>query len=130
MIRKLPVVIVIAFCVWGPLRGAQAAPSGCQAKELALQREIEYARQHGNIHREEGLTRALANVRLWCSDERLYKDARQEVAELERKVDERRRELAEAQAKGDKKKIQKRERKLEESLRKLQERQKELQGLE
>lgn len=92
----------------------------CKAKEEALQRQLEMARRHGNTGRVQGLERALANIRTWCTDDSGKSRAEMTVLDKEREVFERETELEEARQSGKPDKIAKRERKLQEARRELE----------
>lgn len=96
----------------------QAEPhlaTGCAAKRLNIEHQIDYARAKGNSHREEGLKIALSELNANCTDEGLRSEREADVRKKERKVTESRHELAEAQADGREDKIEKRRRKLAEA---------------
>ena len=93
---------------------------GCKAKEEAVQRQLEQARQYGNTNRVRGLERALANIRTWCTDDSLKSRAEMKVLDKEQEVFEREAELEEARQGGKPDKIAKRERKLQEARRELE----------
>ena len=94
---------------------------GCAEKEYRIQKQLEYARTYGNIHRVEGLERALKKTRLYCTDNKITSGWQEKVAEKEEKVSERMAELRRAQASGKSDKIRKKERKLQEAKDELRE---------
>ncbi len=93
-----------------------AQPRSCDAKRGAIEREIDYARAHGNAARVDELETALAQLNANCTDASLRSDAQRKVDAAQRKLDQRQRELQEARAAGKgAKKIAERQRKLEEA---------------
>lgn len=95
--------------------------SGCAEKEYHIQKQLEYAKAYGNMHRVRGLERALTKVQLYCTDGKITSDWQEKVADKERKVRERVAELQHAQASGDPEKIRKKEKKLQEAKNELME---------
>lgn len=94
---------------------------GCTIKAENIQRQIEYAKAHGNTHRVAGLEKALAEVNAHCTDTGLKSDLNAKVKEKEQKVAERKAELQNAQAKGDQKKIARKRSKVTEAEQELKE---------
>lgn len=100
---------------------AQAGPL-CQQKEQAIQKEIDFARQHNNQRQINGLERALTETRANCSDESVRKAHQEKIQQHQKKVAEREHELQQERDKGgDSKKIAKREKKLADAQRELKE---------
>lgn len=95
---------------------------GCAAKRQNIERQMEYARAHGNAHRVEGLGIALSKLDTYCTDAGLRAQRESNVRSKERKVEKARQELVEAQADGRQDKIIKRQLKLEEAQAELMER--------
>lgn len=93
---------------------------GCQAKESMLVWKLAEARENGRTGQVQGLERALANVRTWCTDGSLKAKADLDLWEKEQEVAEREKDLQEARAGGKPEKIAKRERKLEKARRELE----------
>lgn len=121
------ILLVLPLLVYSSL--SLAAPN-CAIKEQKLREQLEYATRYGNVHRIEGLNRALANVRTYCYSgyENGYNrydyapaarpfefDRQHQIAKKQRKVEKRKQELHEAQLKGKPSKIAKRQRKLAEA---------------
>ncbi|WP_088743332.1 DUF1090 domain-containing protein [Cobetia sp. QF-1] len=107
---------------------SQELVSGCQDKANSIKKQIEYANEHSNTHKVEGLKKALTAVETSCDEESLLKDRKDKIKEKEEKVEERRDELEEALSEGDSDKISKRERKLTEAQKALSEVKSELTG--
>ena len=112
------------------LAGNAWAYKDCKAKEQMLERKIAIAKAHGNPHKVTGLERALANVRLYCTDDSLRGKAEMKALDKREEVMEREADLEEARATGDAKKIAKREKKLAEARAEAAEAEKELKALQ
>lgn len=121
------IFLVLPLLVYSSL--SLAAPN-CAIKEQKLREQLEYATRYGNVHRVEGLNRALANVQTYChggykgrynrydytpATQPFEFDRQYEIAKKQRKVEKRKQELYEAQLKGKPSKIAKRQRKLAEA---------------
>lgn len=100
--------------------------NGCEIKKQNIQRQMEYAKVHGNQYRIQGLERALQNVERDCTPDKVVENTRLELREKQLDVKERELELKEAQRKGDTDKITKRENKLAEAKAELKELEEEL----
>lgn len=109
---------------------ALADNPACQYKADEIQNQIEYARKHGNVHRERGLERALANVQAHCKDTDLLSSKQDEIREQQEDIQERVDEIAEKRSEGRQDKVQKLEKKLERDRAKLEELQDELKELQ
>ncbi|WP_028221156.1 DUF1090 domain-containing protein [Paraburkholderia oxyphila] len=93
-----------------------AQTSGCDAKRQSIEREITYAKAHGNAKRVDGLETALAQMNANCTDAVLRSDAQRKVVAAQKKLAERERDLQEAKANGKSaKKIADRQRKVDEA---------------
>lgn len=99
---------------------------GCDIKVAKIEKEIAYAKAHGNKNRVAGLEKSLAEVKANCNDQDLRADMEQKVTDKQRKVVEREADLKEAQVKGDTKKIAKQQKKLAEAKQELLEAQQKL----
>ena len=129
---KKAMILVLGFLFIAPSPGGAAGRERdvCAEKEKAITRQLEFARQHGNVNRVRGLERALENVRAWCSQKGEQSEAELKVLEKQEEVWEREEELAEAVAEGGKPdKIRKYERKLEEARAELLEAERERDAL-
>lgn len=94
----------------------------CQQKQQEIQRQIDYARQHGNTPRIAGLERAKAQAGNGCTDEKLKATHAAKINDQEHQVAERQRELDEAHHDGESsKKIAKKQQKLDDAQRELKE---------
>ena len=105
---------------------AQDEVKGCDAKELAVEQQLEYAKAQGNEHRIKGLEQALTAIQNECSEGELRQELQAEVDEKTRDVEEREQELAEAQRSGKADKIEKKRHKLAEAQQELLEAKREL----
>lgn len=92
---------------------------GCAAKKQSIERELSYAKEAGNKHRQRGLEKALAEVQN-CDDASLQRERQSKVNDAEAKVKEREAELAEEKAEGKAKDIAKAQRKLDEARQDLE----------
>jgi len=99
---------------------------GCDAKELAVEQQLEYAKAQGNEHRIKGLEQALTAIQNECSEGELRQELQAEVDEKARDVEVREQELAEAQRSGKADKIEKKRHKLAEAQQELLEAKREL----
>ena len=88
------------------------ASSLCGEKEQNIQSEINYAEQHNNPHRVEGLKKALSEVKANCTDSKLIAEHQEKITQQKAKIAERQSALDKAHLKGDADKIAKREKKL------------------
>ncbi|EML2681547.1 MULTISPECIES: DUF1090 domain-containing protein [Klebsiella] len=120
IIKALTCLILVSPFVAG-VATASSKWSGCAEKEYQIQKQLEYAKAYGNIHRVRGLERALTNVQRYCTDGKLTSEWQEKVADKESKVRERMEELRHAQASGDPEKIRKKEKKLQEAKNELME---------
>ncbi|UXN02624.1 MULTISPECIES: DUF1090 domain-containing protein [unclassified Bartonella] len=100
---------------------AQSATGECAIEKANIQKQIDYARQHGHTHKIAGLEKALSEVNQHCTDAGRRASNLQKVAEKEHKVAQRKAELEDAKMGGDAKKIAKKTKKLDEAVRELEE---------
>ena len=111
-------IVIKAFLlgvVFSPMVCA-AQTDGCDAKRQSIEREITYAKAHGNAKRVDGLEAALAQMNANCTDAVLRSDAQRKVVAAQKKLAERERDLQEAKANGKSaKKIADRQRKVDEA---------------
>ena len=66
-----------------------AQTDGCDAKRQSIEREITYAKAHGNAKRVDGLEAALAQMNANCTDAVLRSDAQRKVVAAQKKLAER-----------------------------------------
>lgn len=125
-------VLVMAM---GAASFANAAES-CAAKEAQLQKQIGYAQAHGNYQEVLGLKKALAEVKMHCTESSVRQDTLKKVNKLQEKIADKQGDIREVQAdlrkaqmKGDMKKVAKYQKKLAEKQADLQKLQAELAAL-
>lgn len=105
----------LSFSAISPLL-ASAQTGRCDAKRASLEKEIAYARAHGNAKRVDGLETALGQVNAHCTDASLRRDSERKIASAQKRLDEREKDLQEAKAQGKSaKKIADRQRKVDEA---------------
>lgn len=111
-------IVLAGMLVMAPFFSALAAnqpATGCEAKRQNIERQIDYARVHGNNYRIAGLEKALSELNANCTNKGLRTERESDIRKKERKVEERRQELAEAQTEGRNDKISNKQRKLEQA---------------
>ncbi|WP_044043865.1 DUF1090 domain-containing protein [Caballeronia insecticola] len=112
---KLAFKAILFAAMASPLYCA-AQSNGCDAKRSSIEKEITYARAHGNANRVDGLETALARLNANCTDESLRNASQRKVAAAQKKLDERQHDLQKAKEDGKSaKKIAERQRKVDES---------------
>ncbi|WP_392561695.1 DUF1090 domain-containing protein [Orbus sturtevantii] len=94
--------------------------SKCSEKKIVIQTQIDYAKKANNIHRVQGLEKALSDVNTYCTDEGLEKKYQQNVQDKLKDVQEKQADLQQAKLKGDVEKISKQQAKLAEKQQELQ----------
>jgi hypothetical protein len=108
LLLAIPLLAYTSLC-------SAANSGGCAQKAQAIQAQIDYAKQHGNSHRVEGLEKALNEVQKHCTDASLAADRQQKIADKQDKVVQRQQELQEAQQTGKSDKVAKKQQKLAEA---------------
>lgn len=73
-----------------------AAPQTCVDKKHQIEQELDYAKQHQQTHRVNGLEQALANLNANCSDDRLKKEHQDKIDEKQHKLNKANTELQKA----------------------------------
>lgn len=96
-------------------------PTGCAAKQQAVQTQIDQAKAAGNSNQQAGLEKALSEIKGNCTDSGLQKERENKVLDAKREVSKRQADLDKAMKKGDSDKINSRKEKLAESRKELQE---------
>lgn len=117
--KKSAACLLIMVPAFAASAAAQSELTGCAAKQYDIEKQIDYARTHGNQHRIAGLETALAEVKASCTESGLLAERQEKVREKERKVAERMAELKQAQETGSHDKIMKKEKKLAEAKEEL-----------
>jgi hypothetical protein len=115
------VVLTLTFVLGTAGTGIAAEQKGCAAKRENIERQISYAKAHGNTPRVAGLETALMQTERYCSDSQLQKERADKVREKEQKVTRRTRDLIDAQETGRQDKISRQMKKLEEAKEELAE---------
>ena len=93
----------------------------CNGKKQIIESQIGLAKKNNNIHRIQGLEKALYAVNTHCTNDELEAKYKKEITEKTAKVTERQQELADAQGKGNQQKIAKQKTKLSEAEKELSE---------
>lgn len=73
-----------------------AAPQTCADKKQQVEQELDYAKQHQQTHRVQGLEQALSNLNANCTDDRLKKEHQKNIDEKQHKLDKAQAELQKA----------------------------------
>lgn len=89
-----------------------ALEDGCASKAQNIQQQIDYATQHGNIHRVTGLKKALSEVQTHCTNAQLRAERQKKVDEKQSKVAKRQQEMKQAMQTGNLEKVAKKQNKL------------------
>lgn len=125
--QKLTLLSTAALLSVMTFQASGAAQStDCAVKKANIERQISYARQHGNTHRVNGLNKALGEISEHCTDADLLTARKNKIAEKEKKVAGRQQELADAQTSGKADKVTKKRQKLKEAEQELKDAQAEL----
>lgn len=112
---KLRPAILLALPLFALPALSFAAENGCVTKAQEIQKQIDYATQHGNTQRVAGLKTALSEVQTHCTPASLQADRQKKIDEKQSKVAERQQELKEAQQTGNLDKVAKKQKKLAEA---------------
>lgn len=118
-LKKVAACLCVAIPAFAASAAEQSELTGCAAKQYDIEKQIDYARTHGNQHRIAGLETALAEVKASCTESGLLAERQEKVREKERKVAERMAELKQAQETGSHDKIMKKQKKLAEAQEEL-----------
>ncbi|QNR96961.1 DUF1090 domain-containing protein [Stenotrophomonas sp. 169] len=112
---------------------AFAGTQTCAMKIDAIQRQMDEARQQGNVHQAAGLQTALTQTKAHCTDagqaeraERKVRSAQEDVRRSQEDVRRAEQNLRDARARNDEGKISKHQEKLSEKQRRLREKQDDL----
>ncbi|MCY1262507.1 hypothetical protein D3C76_686140 [compost metagenome] len=107
---------------------AAPAPTGCAARQAAIEGKLEAARAQGNANKVAGLQTALEESRAHCTDAGLVQERTQRVLDAEKEVAQREKDLRKAMNTGDAEKLEKRRSKLAEARTELDQAKRELSG--
>jgi len=110
--RPFTLIAALSLVLAAPLALAQ---STCQAKQHEIERQLDFARLHGNTQQAAGLERALSENRRHCSNAQLEREQHDKVVQLQQKVRQRETALHQAERDGRPDKIAKQRRKLDEA---------------
>ncbi|HGV9262141.1 DUF1090 domain-containing protein [Klebsiella aerogenes] len=113
------VIALMVFMLPALSAVAQSELTGCAAKRAEIQNQINYAQQHENTYRLEGLKKALRETSAHCTDRSLQQEREAVIRKQERKVAAREDALQEARRDGRMDKVRKATRKLEEAQQEL-----------
>ncbi len=105
---SMAATLLISF----PVLAQSPVPAGCAAKSASLEKEMAYAKAHGNSGRIAGLQTALDAVKNNCSDASLAAERDAKISDKTHTVEEKKADLKRAQASGSPKKIAKSKSKL------------------
>ena len=95
--KKVFTALGLTLCVSGMASSALAAES-CADKRHAIEKEINYAKQHNNTGKLVGLEKALREVNRYCTPESIREDARKKVVKSEKKLAEKRDDISKTKA--------------------------------
>lgn len=123
---QLAMVVVLSSLAYS----ASAQNHGCERKIQSLETQLNYAKQHGNMHRQRGLERAISNVQAHCTDAYLLRDLQEDIDDQKEDIDEILEEIQEKQAEGRLDKVERLQRKLERKRQKLADLEAEMQDLQ
>lgn len=79
----------------------------CNDKKQSIKKQIDLAKKNNNINLAQGMEKALYEININCTNDKLEAKYKKEVSEKTAKVKERQHEFAEAQIKGNQQKIAK-----------------------
>lgn len=94
--------------------------TGCAAKKMEIKKQISFALEHNNTHQLDGLNKALREMDMNCTDEKLRQQRNEKITEKLKKVAKRQAELEQARETGNIKKIVQKQKKLEQARSELQ----------
>ncbi|MGG4774124.1 DUF1090 domain-containing protein [Alcaligenaceae bacterium 429] len=123
---QLAMVVVLSSLAYS----ASAQNYGCDRKMQSLETQLNYAKQHGNVHRQRGLERAIANVQTHCTDAYLLRDLQEDIDDQQEDIDDILEEIQEKQTEGRVDKVERLQRKLERKRQKLADLQAEMEDLQ
>jgi len=115
------VTLAATFLISLPALAQSPVPAGCAAKSASIEKQMDYAKAHGNSGRVAGLQTALDAVKNNCSEASLAAERDVNITEKTQAVEERQADLKRAQASGSPKKIAKGKSKLAQAEAELEE---------
>lgn len=90
--------------------------SGCQRKSCEIEYQIDKAKEYGNQHKVDGLTKALKEVKANCTNDGLKDKIAEKIESSEEDLAEYREDLKEAKQSGKAQKVKKYQRKIEDEI--------------
>lgn len=90
--------------------------SGCQRKSCEIEYQIDKAKEYGNQHKVDGLTKALKEVKANCTNDGLKDKIAEKIESSEEDLSEYREDLKEAKQSGKAQKVKKYQRKIEDEI--------------
>ncbi|WON76520.1 DUF1090 domain-containing protein [Serratia sp. UGAL515B_01] len=112
MIFRHFLLVTLSLCTFSAF---SSTTDGCTRKAQKIQTQIDYATQHGNNYRVQGLKKALSEVQSNCTEAGLKAERQKKIAEKQNKVAKREQELKEVQQSGRQDKIASKQQKLSEA---------------
>lgn len=119
MIKKIVLASTLLVALSAPAFAASATGE-CAIKKQNIQRQIDYARSHGNSYRVAGLEKSLAEVNRYCTDRGVYAKRQEKMENRRHDVRKRELELQRARETGNSKKIGKAASKLDRAQSRLE----------
>lgn len=102
---------------------------GCDRKFCEIQNQLNIAQQKGNDRKIDGLTKALAESKMHCTDEGLREDLAEEIEEAKEDLAAYQADLKEAEEDGDMDDVRKYQKKIEKEKREIKHLENELSNL-
>ncbi|NAZ94995.1 DUF1090 domain-containing protein [Vibrio toranzoniae] len=90
--------------------------SGCERKSCEIEYQIDKAKEYGNQHKVDGLTKALKEVKANCTNDGLKDKVAEKIESSEEDLAEYREDLKEAKQSGKAQKVKKYQRKIEDEI--------------
>lgn len=90
--------------------------SGCERKSCEIEYQIDKAKEYGNQHKVDGLTKALKEVKANCTNDGLKEKIAEKIESSEEDLAEYREDLKEAKQSGKAQKVKKYQRKIEDEI--------------
>ena len=90
--------------------------SGCERKSCEIEYQIDKAKEYGNQHKVDGLTKALKEVKANCTNDGLKDKIAEKIESSEEDLAEYREDLKEAKQSGKAQKVKKYQRKIEDEI--------------
>lgn len=90
--------------------------SGCERKSCEIEYQIDKAKEYGNQHKVDGLTKALKEVKANCTNDGLKDKIAEKIESSEEDLAEYREDIKEAKQSGKAQKVKKYQRKIEDEI--------------